>query len=65
MEEGKIAIRNLRRDAAEELKRQEKNKEISQDDQKRAMDILQKLTDSFIDSAEQARQEKEKELLEV
>ena len=65
MEEGKIAIRNLRRDAAEELKRQEKNKEISQDEQKRAMDILQKLTDSFIGSAEQARQEKEKELLEV
>ncbi|MFC1875462.1 ribosome recycling factor [Chloroflexota bacterium] len=65
VEEGKIAIRNLRRDTAEELKRQEKNKEISQDEQKRAMDILQKLTDSFIDSAEQARQEKEKELLEV
>jgi len=65
VEEGKIAIRNLRRDTAEDLKRQEKNKEISQDEQKRAMDILQKLTDSFIDSAEQARQGKEKGLLEV
>ena len=43
----------------------EKNKEISQDEQKRAMDRLQKLTDSFIDSAEQAKQSKEKELLEV
>jgi ribosome recycling factor len=65
VEEGKIAIRNLRRDTAEELKRLEKSKEISQDEQKRAMDRLQKLTDSFIDSAEQARQDKERELLEV
>jgi ribosome recycling factor len=65
VEEGKIAIRNLRRDTAEELKRLEKDKEISQDEHKRAMDMLQMLTDSFIDSAEQARLKKEQELLEV
>jgi ribosome recycling factor len=65
VEEGKVAIRNLRRDTAEELKRLEKDKEISQDEHKRAMERLQKLTDSFIDSADQARQQKEKELMEV
>ncbi|HEX78578.1 MAG TPA: ribosome recycling factor [Dehalococcoidia bacterium] len=64
-EEGKVSIRNLRRDAADDIKRLEKDKEISQDEQKRAMDMLQKLTDSFIDTAEQARHSKEKELLEV
>lgn len=65
VEEAKVSIRNLRRDTAEDIKKLEKNKEISQDEQKRAMDRLQKLTDSFIDSTEQARQDKEKELLEV
>jgi ribosome recycling factor len=65
VEEGKITIRNLRREAADELKQLEKNKEISQDENKRAMDTLQKLTDSFIDCAEQARQDKEEELMEV
>ena len=48
VEERKIVIRNLRRDAMEELKKLEKNKEISQDEHKRALDQLQKLTDSFI-----------------
>jgi ribosome recycling factor len=65
VEEGKIEIRNLRREAADELKQLEKNKEISQDEHKRAMDTLQKLTDSFIDGTEQARQAKEAELMEV
>lgn len=64
-EEGKVSIRNLRRDAADDIKRMEKDKEISQDEQKRAMDRLQRLTDSFIDIAEQTRQSKEKELLEI
>ncbi len=65
VEEGRIAIRNLRRDGMEELKRLEKDKEISQDEHKRALDQLQKLTDSFISGAEQTGQNKETELSEV
>lgn len=65
IEEGRIAIRNLRREAADELKQLEKNKEISQDDYKRAVNKIQTLTDSFIDIAEQAGQNKEAELMEV
>ena len=65
IEEGRIAIRNLRREAMDELKRLEKNKDISQDEHKRALDQLQKLTDSFIADAEQIGQAKEVELAEV
>ena len=65
IEEGRIAIRNLRREAMEELKGFEKNKDISQDEYKRALDQLQKLTDSFIAEAEQTGRDKEVELMEV
>jgi len=65
IEERRIAIRNLRREAADELKKLEKNKEISQDEHKRALDQLQKLTDSFIAEAEQIGWDKEAELMEV
>lgn len=65
VEERRIAIRNLRREAMDELKKMEKNKDISQDDHKRAVDRLQKITDSCIADAEQVGQEKEAELMEV
>ena len=65
VEEKKIVIRNLRREAMDELKGLEKNKDISQDEQKRAQTQLQKLTDSAIVDAEQAGQDKEVELMEV
>jgi ribosome recycling factor len=65
VEERRIAIRNLRREAMEELKRLEKNKDISQDEDKRALDQLQKLTDSFIAQTEQVGRDKETELAEV
>jgi len=65
VEERRIAIRNLRREAMDELKRLEKNKDISQDEYKRALDQLQKLTDSFIADAEQIGRDKEVELTEV
>ncbi len=65
VEERRIAIRNLRREAMDELKRLEKNKDISQDEHKRSLDQLQKLTDSFIADAEQIGQDKEVELAEV
>jgi ribosome recycling factor len=58
-------VRNLRREALEELRKLEKNKDISQDENKRAQDQLQKLTDRFVDSAEQLGNDKESELVEV
>ncbi len=65
VEERKVAIRNIRRDALEELKQLEKAKEISQDEAKRDTGQLQKVTDSFIVSAEQVGKDKEAELMEV
>jgi len=64
-EERKIMIRNLRRDAMGELKGLEKDKEISQDEHKRALEQLQKLTDRFIADIEQIARDKEAELMEV
>jgi len=65
VEEGRIAIRNLRREAMNELKGLEKSKDISQDEHKHALDQLQKLTDSFIEEADQIGRDKEIELMEV
>ena len=65
IEERRIALRNLRREAMEELKGFEKNKDISQDEYKRTLDQLQKLTDSFIADAEQIGRDKEVELTEI
>ena len=65
VEERKVTIRNLRRDALNELKDLEKNKEISQDENKRAQDQLQQLTDGFIAVVEQTGQDKEEELKQV
>jgi ribosome recycling factor len=65
IEEGKIAIRNERRDALERLKAQEKNKEISQDEHKQFQNQLQKLTDSYTVNMEQIGKDKEKEVMAV
>ena len=65
VEDGRIAIRNIRRDAMEELRKLEKNKEISQDELKRSLDQLQKLTDAFIAKADAEGQNKEADLKEV
>ncbi len=65
IEERKVTIRNLRREAIDELKELEKNKDMSQDELKRTLDQLQKLTDGFIVDIEQIRQAKEAELMEV
>lgn len=65
IEERRIVIRNLRHEAMDSLKRLEKNKDISQDEHKRALNQLQKLTDSFIADAEQIGRDKEIELMEV
>lgn len=65
VEAKKIVIRNLRHEAMDELKKAEKSKDISQDEHKRALDQLQKLTDSFIVNAGQIGRDKETELTEV
>ncbi|MCK5434574.1 MAG: ribosome recycling factor [Dehalococcoidales bacterium] len=65
VEERKVAIRNLRHEAMDELKGLEKNKDISQDELKRALDQLQKLTDGFVANADQIGRDKEAELIEV
>jgi ribosome recycling factor len=64
-EERRIAIRNLRHEALNELKNMEKDKDISQDEHKRAQDQLQKLTDYYILEAEKLSKDKERELLEI
>ncbi|MEN6511570.1 MAG: ribosome recycling factor [Chloroherpetonaceae bacterium] len=63
-EEGKVAIRNIRRDSMEELKKEEKNKAITEDEQKKGSDQLQKITDDFISRLDKIVADKEKELLE-
>ena len=65
VEARRIVIRHLRHEAMNDLKGLEEKKDISQDEQKRALDQLQKLTDSFIASAEQIGRAKEVELMEV
>ncbi len=65
VEERKIVVRNLRHEVMNELKGLEKNKEISQDEHKRALNQLQKLTDAFITDIDQTGRDKEVELMEV
>ena len=65
MEERRVAIRNLRREAMDELKELEKAKDVSQDEHKRISNQLQQLTDSFIANTEQIGKEKEAELVQV
>ena len=64
-ENGKVAIRNIRRDAIAHLKDLLKNKEISEDDERRAQDEIQKLTDKYIAEAEKHLADKEKDLMAV
>mgnify|MGYP001402305704 CR=1 FL=1 len=63
IEEGRIGIRNLRREANEQLKELEKNNEISEDNLKRALDNIQELTDDFISKLNTVQDDKEKEIL--
>ena len=65
LEESRITIRNFRRESVDELKTAEKNKEISQDQNTRAAEQLQKLTDSHIDSINRIGKDKESEIFEV
>lgn len=64
-EAAKIAIRNLRRDSMEFLKKSEKNKEISEDDHKKLSDKLQKITDNYVKQIDDKVISKEKEIKSV
>jgi len=65
LEESRITIRNMRRESVDELKTSEKNKEISQDQNTRASDQLQKITDNYIEAINKIGRDKEAEILEV
>ena len=64
-EECRVAIRNLRRDANESIKKVEKEKTVSEDEAKKAQDDIQKLTDKYIKEIDQIMAGKEKEIMEV
>lgn len=64
-EDSRVALRNIRRDAMEEIRKLEREKEISQDEQKRALEHLQEITDSFVATVGKVAEDKEAELLEI
>ena len=64
-EEGKVAIRNIRRDAIEKFKKQQKASEITEDDYKIAEKDIQKLTDDYIKEIDKITERKDKELTEI
>lgn len=64
-EGGRVAVRNIRRDANNELKLLVKEKEISEDEERRAQEAVQKLTDQYIAEIDSVLAHKEKELMEI
>lgn len=64
-EEAKVYIRNIRRDANDQIKKLEKNKEITEDDSKGAQDDVQKQTDAAIAKIEKIYDEKEKDIMSI
>ena len=64
-EETRIAVRNVRRDANEALKKREKDKDITEDEMRKGQDDVQKLTDAAIAKADAVLVEKEKEIMEI
>jgi ribosome recycling factor len=63
-EERRVGLRNVRRDANEQLKKMSKEKLISEDEERQALDLIQKLTDGQISKLDQSAKTKEKEILE-
>ncbi len=64
-EDGRVAVRNVRRDVIQHLKDLKKQGEISEDDEKRAEEEVQKLTDTYIDKINDLLRHKEEEILEI
>ncbi len=64
-EDGRVAVRNIRRDAQNDLREFEREKLISEDDLHNALDDLQKLTDRYVAEVDQVQKRKEKEIMEI
>jgi len=64
-ENHRVAVRNIRRDGNESVKRLMKDKKIAEDEEKRALDEIQKLTDAYMQKIDSAVKTKEKEILEI
>lgn len=64
-EEGRVAIRNIRRDTNDDLKAKQKDGELSEDDLRRSQDEVQKLTDKYIKEIDQLVANKEQEIMQV
>ena len=64
-EEAKVAVRNIRRDVNDRLKKDEKDNVITEDELRRLTDDVQKLTDKYVSEIDHVTEEKEKEIMEV
>ncbi|MDP1758513.1 MAG: ribosome recycling factor [Thermodesulfovibrionales bacterium] len=64
-EDAKVAVRNIRRDVNDEIKKLEKEKHLSEDDTKKSLDEIQKFTDSYVKKIDEILTHKEKEIIEV
>lgn len=64
-EDNKVAVRNIRRDAMDQLKKLEKDSLISEDELKRHSDSVQKLTDKYIETVDKVASEKEKDIMSI
>ena len=64
-EDSKVAIRSIRRDAMDKLKKMQKASEITEDDLKNGEDEIQKITDGFVKDIDKVAQAKEKEVMEI
>ena len=64
-EQARVAVRNIRRDANNELKEALKEKMISEDDERRGQDVIQKLTDKHVKEADRVVEEKESDLMSI
>jgi ribosome recycling factor len=64
-EEGKVAVRNIRRDSNDAFKNAEKDKEISEDDSRKGQEQVQKITDEHIEKIDEMLKKKEQEIMEV
>jgi len=65
VEDGRVAVRNVRRDALDHLRKAQHDKQITDDDERHAQERLQKITDKYVAEADKHGQTKEQELLEV
>jgi ribosome recycling factor len=65
LENHHVAVRNIRRDGKEQIERLLKDKKISEDDQRKALDEMQKLTDQYISKLDELSRAKDKEIMEI